>query len=289
VKATLPDRRLNAFRTDIADERLRGDVDAARYVKGWPAVVTSACVDVRSAPTPDAGIDTQFLLGDRVTVFDTTEGWAWVQGERDGYVGYAAEAELSGDPADPSTHCVTVPRTFVYPGPDLRLPPVRVLSMGSRLAVQSEEGVRGTHYAVLADGTAIVSRHLGGATAHASDYVAVAEQFINTPYLWGGATAFGLDCSGLVQLSMFMAGRRVQRDSDMQEATIGEKLQTDDAFSNLQRGDLVFWKGHVGIMTSSTDMLHANGATMTVALEPLKDAIDRIAPLYGLPTSVRRP
>ena len=121
-----------------------------------------------------------------------------------------------------------------------------------------------------------------------ADFVAVAERFLHAPYLWGGTSGFGVDCSGLVQLAMSMAGQTVLRDTDMQEGSIGEILETGDDYSSLLRGDLVFWKGHVGIMTDADNLLHANGSTMTVALEPLSAAIARIEPHYGLPTSVRR-
>jgi cell wall-associated NlpC family hydrolase len=283
------DKRLNAFRPDLADETLRGKVDASHFIKGRPAVVSGAYVDVRKAPSPDGRIDTQFLLGDRVRVFDSANGWAWVQGERDGYVGHVAEAGLALGEPDPETHRVIVPRTFVYPSAELKDPPVRVLSMGSRIHVAGEEVKRDTRYAVLSDGTAIVATHLADPAENSGDYVSVAEMFLHTPYLWGGATAFGIDCSGLVQLAMFMTGRNVLRDSDMQENSLGEPLDVSGGFGMLERGDLVFWEGHVGIMANGGDLLHANGKTMTVSVEPLAAAIRRIEPLYGLPTSARRP
>jgi len=284
-----PDRRLHAFRPDLADIALEGQVEAEAFVEGRPAVVVAPVVDIRRAPAHDAGLDTQFVTGDRVRVFESQEGWAWVQGERDGYVGYAPDEALdSGEIAAP-THRVTAQRSFVYPAPDLKMPPLRALSMGALVTVASTEERRGTRYAVLADGTALAAAHVAPVGETEPDYVTAAERFLHTPYLWGGTSGFGIDCSGLVQLSMAMAGRTVLRDSDMQEATIGAVLETGGDFSSLRRGDLVFWKGHVGIMVDAENLLHANGSTMNVALEPLAAAIARIEPLFGPPTSVRRP
>ena len=121
------------------------------------------------------------------------------------------------------------------------------------------------------------------------DYVGVAEQLLSTPYLWGGASAFGIDCSGFVQLSMRMTGRSAPRDSDMQAAHLGEPLDPGKDFAGLRRGDLVFWKGHIAIMLDGRNIIHANGHTMMVSREPLAEAVERIAYLYGGPTGFRRP
>jgi cell wall-associated NlpC family hydrolase len=244
--------------------------------------------DVRKAPRPDSGVNTQFLLGDDVLVFEDAEGWAWVQGEHDGYVGYVDDTMIGAREAI-VTHIVSVPRTFVYPGPDLRFPRSGQLSMGSTVAVVGGAETRGTHYALLPSGEALIAGHLRSIADISSDYVAVAEQFLGTPYLWGGVSGFGIDCSGLVQLAMRMAGRQVLRDSDMQAATLGEPLSAGTDFSGLQRGDLVFWKGHVAIMTDAENMIHANGHTMLVSREGLRAAVDRIGYLYGGPTGFRRP
>lgn len=285
---TAHDARLHAFRSDLADSRLIGEVTAERFVAGRPARISASVAEVRKGPRPDAGINTQFLFGDDVLVFEQTEGWAWVQGERDGYVGYVAAAMLGGrDHA--STHIVSVPRTFLYPGPDLRFPIAGQLSMGSTVTVTGAAETRGTHYALLPSGKAVIAGHLQPIGEVAGDYVSVAETFLGTPYLWGGVSGFGIDCSGLVQLAMRMAGKNVLRDSDMQAASIGEPLGPGPDFSGLRRGDLVFWKGHVAIMTDAETMIHANGHTMLVSREGLKEAIARIGYLYGGPTGFRRP
>ena len=285
---TVYDKRLHAFRPDLADAKLKGEVSAERFVTGRPARIVAPVADMLREPRPDAGLNTQLLRGDDVAVFEEAEGWAWVQAERDGYVGYVSGGFL-GPRGDAPTHIVSAPRSFLYPGPDLRFPRLGELSLGSSVTVRDFAETRGTRYALLSTGEAMISGHLRPTGEVSDDYVSVAEQLLMTPYLWGGSTALGIDCSGLVQLSMRMAGRDVLRDSDMQAATVGEPIVSGEGFSDLRRGDLVFWKGHVAIMTDERTMIHANGHTMLVSREGLTEAIDRIGYLYGGPTGFRRP
>ncbi|MCX8995696.1 NlpC/P60 family protein [Rhizobiaceae bacterium BDR2-2] len=279
------DRRLNAFRSDLADIRLKGRVEAERFVEGEPASVAVPVAALRPHPDFRASIDTQLLFGETLTVFDRRDEWAFVQSDIDGYVGYLPEEEIS-DAMEDATHWVAVPRTFVYPGPDLRFPHAGELSMGSRVAIVGEEETRGTRYALMEGGGAVAAAHLlPVGTAAGDDYVAIAARFLETPYLWGGRSGFGIDCSGLVQLAMMMAGASAPRDSDMQAAGLGQPVGREA----LRRGDLVFWKGHVGIMEDGETLLHANGLTMTVARENLDAAVERIGRLYDAPTGYRRP
>jgi cell wall-associated NlpC family hydrolase len=215
-------------------------------------------------------------------VFDRAEGFAWVQADQDGYVGYLPEAML-GSPNEP-THWIAAHRTFLYPQAELRKPPAAVLSIGSRITVTGEAETRGTRYLLLSDGKAIIANHCLPITeTMGDDYVSVAEKFIETPYLWGGRSGFGLDCSALVQLSLMMTGQSAPRDSDMQ-AAFGSAITREE----LRRGDLVFWKGHIGIMENEEILLHANGHTMTVARENFEAAVQRIGWLYQQPTGYRR-
>ena len=285
---TAHDKRLHAFRPDLADAKLKGEVSADRFVTGHRARIVAPVADMLSEPRPDAGLNTQLLRGDDVTVFEEAEGWAWVQAERDGYVGYVSGGFL-GPREDAPTHVVSTPRSFLYPGPDLRFPRLGELSLGSSVTVRDFAETRGTSYGLLSTGEAMISGHLRPIGEASDDYVAVAETLLMTPYLWGGSTAFGIDCSGLVQLAMRTAGRDVLRDSDMQAATIGDPIEPGEGYSGLRRGDLVFWKGHVAIMTDDRTMIHANGHTMLVSREGLAEAIDRIGYLYGGPTGFRRP
>ena len=279
------DRRLHAFRDDLADKALEGSVKAARFVEGQPARLGVPVAALRPRPDAASGIDTELLFGEAVTVFDRDGGWAWVQAKSDGYVGYLPESALASDANQP-THHVIVPRTFVYPRPDLRFPVSAALSMGSRITVVGEAETRGTRYLLLADGRAVVAQHCLALGDYASDdYVAIAARFLETPYLWGGRSGFGIDCSGLVQLALQMTGRPAPRDSDMQAAGLGAVIAREE----LRRGDLVFWKGHAGIMADERTLLHANGHTMTVALEDFEAAVQRIGWLYEYPTGYRRP
>jgi cell wall-associated NlpC family hydrolase len=285
---TAPDRRLHAWRPDLADERLKGRVEAGRFAAGWPARVAVPVLDLYRDPRPDAGLDTQLLRGDEVTVFEEAEGWAWLQSRHDGYVGYASAAALAAA-GDAPTHVAAVPRTFSYRDADMKSGATAAFSLGSRIAAVGHTTTRGTDYLVLAGGEAVIAAHFRPLDKCDRDYVAVAETLERTPYLWGGASAFGIDCSGLVQLSMRMAGRAVLRDTDMQAASIGDPVLPGPNLSGLRRGDLVFWEGHVAIMVDADGIVHANGHAMAVSREPLRDAVARIAYLYGEPTVFRRP
>ncbi len=283
------DRRLHAFRPDLADLSLKGKVEAAEFVGGQKMQVITHTAPVHREPRKDAALDTEALCGEMVTVFETGEGWAWGQLASDGYVGYLP-AERLGPPAAAATHRVSAVRTFAYPGPSMKLPRAMTLSLGSRVHVLDRQG----DFAVVA-GVAGLARsfvwftHLDGLDHHAPDPVMVAERLLHAPYLWGGKSSLGLDCSALVQLSLDAAGMNALRDSDMQERTVGSVVAMDATLSGLMRGDLVFWKGHVGLMQDAHTLIHANGHHMLVASEPLGTAVDRITAKGGGPvTSVRR-
>ena len=279
------DRRLNAFRPDLADRRLEGQVEAARFIDGHKAQVCVPVLDMRNAPDANAGLDTQLLLGDVVSVFDEKDGFAWVQSEEDSYVGYVPASGLT-TPGSAATHIIAVPRSFLYAEADMKRPMRAPLSLGSKLVVTGTAETRGSTYSLLENGEAVMSQHLRPANETVADYVAVAEMLERTPYLWGGKSAFGIDCSGLVQLCLRMAGRSAPRDTDMQAALLGDALPDGES---LQRGDLVFWKGHVAIMLDKDEVIHASGHAMMVVRERLEDAIARIEPFYGRPTGFRRP
>ena len=282
------DKRLHAFREDLADERLEGRVQAGRFVAGTPARVGAPVADILAAPDAGAGLNTQLLLGDEVLVFEERGDWAWVQAVRDNYVGYVARPAIEAAGGE-ITHVVAVQRTFLYSGADLKLSRKACLSMGSRVSIDNFVETRGTGYAVLASGEALIAAHLLPEAEIKDEYVDVAEALLSTPYLWGGTSAFGIDCSGLVQLSMRMTGRSVPRDTDMQASGLGEPIDPGADMAGLIRGDLVFWKGHVAIMLDEKNIIHANGHTMTVSREELRAAVARIAYLYGGPTGFRRP
>jgi cell wall-associated NlpC family hydrolase len=278
------EKRLTPARPDLADEKLRGKVEARRYVTGVERVVVWPSGPLHRDPVPDAPLDTEALMGETVTVYEEREGWSWVQLQADRYVGYMP-SEALGPPGSPPTHRVTALRTFVYPGPDLKLPPRLHLSLGVAVTVSGASG----DYSRLAGGGFVWSGHLAPLGHDERDFVAVAERLVGTPYLWGGKTSLGLDCSGLVQLSLAAAGIAAPRDTDMQEAALGTAINLPPNLSGVQRGDLVFWRGHVGIMLDTTRLLHANGHHMAVAVEPLAGAEARIrANTFGPITGVKR-
>ncbi len=263
----LPDPRRHAYRADIASETLRGTVEAPRYVAGELRQVAVPVLPLRREPRFDSTLDTEALLGETVTVFDENEGWAWVQIARDGYVGYMPSEGLTRRIVTP-THRIATLRTYVFPQPDSKSPPLALLSLNALVSVTGTDG----KFLALDSGGFVYASHTVPAGETAADFVAVAESFLGTPYLWGGRTSIGLDCSGLVQLAAEAAGVIVPRDADMQAAEIGEWVGN----AKLRRGDLVFWEGHVGIMTSEVDFLHANAHHMAVELEPFAEARDRI-------------
>jgi cell wall-associated NlpC family hydrolase len=246
--------------------------------------VVDPLAPVRRNPSPDALLDTQALKGERVAVEETTaEGWCRGMLEADGYAGWLPANALAA-PGPAATHKVAVPRTLVFPGPSIKLPPIEGLSLGCRLAIaRIEGGVAITH-----SGGHLAARHLAPLDAFAPDLVAVAEGFRHVPYLWGGKTSLGLDCSGLVQIALTACGAPCPRDSHMQEAALGVPLSPARDFSNLRRGDLLFWKGHVAIACDSDTLIHANAHHMAVAIEPIGAAVARIAAGGSEVTSVRR-
>lgn len=285
----LPDPRLTPARDDLADEGLRGIVQAARYVAPSRRRVIEPSAALRRAPARDAPLDTEALIGEAVRVYDDHEGWAWVQLEADGYVGYLS-AEALGDigPAAP-THRIALSGTFLYPAPDMKTPPLTRLPLGGEVAIVAGEGDYVRLAAGAFAGSFVFARHLAPLDAPERDWVAIAERLLGVPYLWGGKTPLGLDCSALVQLALKQAGIAAPRDSDLQQRDLGTTIETGPYLSGLERGDLVFWRGHVGIMVDPERLLHANGHHMAVALEPLADAEARIRRnSFGPITAVKR-
>ncbi|MEM9223317.1 MAG: NlpC/P60 family protein [Pseudomonadota bacterium] len=311
------DPRRNAIRDDLADIRLQGKVERPRYAEPVRRVVAVPSARCHTAPALGA-FDTEFLYGEAVDVFDVLGGkasashadenghiapgdWSWVQSAVDGYVGYV-RTDFLGDPDGEATHEVLVPRGVVYEDLTIKQGFLGHLPLGARVSV-SEFVHQGEHFARLGQhkrtieprgergpwdrptaNAYLLTQHLSPLGGVPDDWVAIAELFIGTPYVWGGKTWEGIDCSGLVQLALQGTGRQAPRDSDMQSYELGEALPAD---TKLQRGDLVFWRGHVGIMVDDEQCLHANGHHMLTAVEPLSQTIERLGKM-GLEVTVRR-
>jgi cell wall-associated NlpC family hydrolase len=279
----MADPRLTPARPDLAASHLQGKVTAERFVDGEEFEVFDAIVPLRREPSHDAALETQALKGERVTLYDRNiEGWAWGQLQSDGYVGWLPDLALV-KPRSTPTHRIAALRTFAFPGPSIKLPPVETLPLGASVEIVRTDATfaitNQRHYLPLSHVTAI------GQTE--SDFVAVAERFAGTPYLWGGKTSLGIDCSGLVQIALAATGVASPRDSDMQENALGTVLPPSQ-WHDLQRGDLVFWKGHVAIVRDRDSIVHANAHHMATAIEPSRTAVERIKAAGNEITSVRR-
>lgn len=276
LRGTHGDPRLILMRDGIAARALQGIIPATRYIDTIPRQTVVPAAALRRTPSPGAEQLDQLLFGESFEVLDEADGWTFGQAVRDGYVGYVGAAAL-GAPSAAPTHTVRALRTYGFTAPSIKAPPTGLYSMNTLLTAEGREG----RFVKTAAGW-FVEEHLAAIGDTAPDFVAIAERFVGAPYQWGGRESLGLDCSGLVQQALYASGRDCPRDSD-QQAALGAPAET------LQRGDLVFWRGHVAIMTSATDIVHASGHHMEVVVEPLAGAIARIVSQGGSePIAVRR-
>lgn len=261
----MTDRRLTAANDRVAAQALQGQVDAASYVVGQACQVTVPVADL--CATPNGLRDRQLLLGDMVQLFEVRAGWGFVQSEKDGYVGYLAAGQY--DAPQVPTHWVSAAATHLYPEADFKTPETTGLSLGAHVTVGGTQGA----FSQTRFGW-IPSVHLSARSARPNDLVTVAEQLLGTPYLWGGNSRNGIDCSGLVQLACHICGFKCPADSDLQAASLGCEIAVSTA---TRRGDLVFWKGHVAWVVDASWLLHANAGHMSTVYELRTAAIDRIA------------
>lgn len=278
------DPRITPARADLAAKYLEGQVAAERFIEGELCEVVDPVAPLRREPMPDAPLDTEALKGERVTIYDINdEGWCWGQLQSDGYVGWLPAHALMRPGADP-THRVNVLRTFVFPAPNIKTPPIEALPFGARLTIVRVQ----ESFAVTEGGGFVPLLHLVRVFDFERDYVAVAERFLGTPYLWGGKSPLGIDCSGLMQAAANACGIECPRDSDMQKTSLGEPASITGALSMPQRGDAIFWPGHVAIVRDRKTLIHANAHHMAVAIEPIAEAIARIKAAGSEVSAVRR-
>lgn len=270
------DRRLTPANGRVAAARLEGEVEACRFTEGEPRRVTVPVADLLAAPGGKR--DRQLLMGAEVRLYETRSGWAFVEAETDGYVGYLPEGHI-GAPVE-ATHWVSAAASHLYDAPDLKTPARALLSLGSRLQVSGTEG----RFSRTPDGW-VATAHLTPVSERATDPVEIAARLIGSPYLWGGNARSGIDCSGLVQVACHACGLPCPGDSDQQEQALGQAL---DPEATLRRGDLLFWKGHVAWVSDADTLLHANAHHMAVAFEPLAEAIRRIEAQGDGPVTGRR-
>jgi len=258
------DTRLLPSNGRVAASYLEGEIDASRFSDGELMQCCVAMADLLGKP--DGKRLAQLLYGDMFNVLEQRDGYCFGQSLFDGYCGYVRDDDL-GRPED-ATHWVATPATHLYPAPHVKLRATGPLYLGSEVVVTGIEG----NWSRLKSGECVPTAHLRPIGDDFDDPVVVAELLLGTPYLWGGSTRYGIDCSGLIQLAWRACGKDCPRDSDMQEDELGADLDLEE----IDRGDLVFWKGHVGIMASKNTLLHANAHHMAVAFEPLEEAISRI-------------
>ncbi|MEM1284373.1 MAG: C40 family peptidase [Pseudomonadota bacterium] len=267
------DPRLHAYRPDVAAKHLEGQVTAKRFIEGEKCIIIEPLADIMSNTIGEARTS-QALYGERFTVYDRQDHWVWGQLETDGYVGWVSAYAAGRWDGTNATHKVSATLTRATSG-SIKVIGDGPLPLGARLRVTNPSIEVGGSSAPFAetDAGAVPSAHIAPIDDHADDWVAVAETFLGVPYVWGGRSPLGLDCSALVQLALDQAGIACLRDSDMQEETLGKVI---DRSVGLARGDLVFWPGHVGIMIDATSFLHANAFAMATAVESLSDVEARI-------------
>ena len=275
------DKRVTPARLDLAAMHLKGKVDAARFVEGQMVVAGIGRISLKASPSHAAEQVSEILYGETFTIYERGHGWVWGQAERDGYVGYVMGGVLDvfHGPAKANAR-IDALMAPVFSAASIKSAIFDFLPLNAAL----NDDMRDGDFVQIGTSAYVHKRHLGPSME--KDFVAVAERFLGVPYVWGGRTAAGLDCSGLIQTALQAVGIPAPRDTDMMEKALGERAL--DAHESVRRGDLVFWKGHVGVMLDGARLLHANAYHMLVVIEPLVEAVERIVKTAGPVTSVRR-
>lgn len=261
----MTDRRATPATPRIAHASLQGVMEAPAWTNGSPARIAAPLADLLAAPAGPR--DRQVLYGERVTVIERYQGFGFVMAQKDGYCGWVAEPALGPDMAP--THRISAPAGHLYRAPGLKSPEVCALSFGARLTIAAEHD----RFAETHDGFFVPRAHIAPADETEADAVRVAELFLGTPYLWGGNSRAGIDCSGLVQAALLACGIPCPGDSDQQCMALGRLIPSHGPF---QRGDLLFWPGHVAMAVDGQRLIHANGFRAATTHEGIETCIVRI-------------
>lgn len=264
------DPRTTPVREDLVAAHLADRFPRPRRAEGETRQVGVPVLPLAFATGAEARRESELLFGEGFTVYDEADGWAWGQSALDGYVGWVPAAGLTAEIVATS-HLVAVPASHLYPVPDLKRRPTARLGFASRVGVVDERA----GFAEIAGGGWLYARHLAPLGRPAEDYVATGLNLLGVPYLWGGRSVDGLDCSGFLQLVLQRAGIPCPRDTDQQAAAVGTALAMPDDPAVLGHGDLAFFPGHVGIVLEGGRFLHANAFDMAVSVHRLADVLER--------------
>ena len=269
MKGSVFDPREYAYKAGLAADYMRGLIGSQKFVVGKMFQVKINVASLKKSPDQSSEQVSELLFGEEIIIYEIVNAWAWGQSQTDGYVGYVSMDHISSKVQE-NTHEVTALRAFVYRQPDIKAPTITCLSMSSQLSITHSKGL----FAHIENLGWIFEKSIRALGGIESDFVSVAQKFTGTPYLWGGRSSFGIDCSGLVQLSLRGVGVLCPRDTDQQASSVGSPI--NDEITKLLRGDLIYMNGHVAIMVDPNTILHANAFHMSVEHESLDGFLSRL-------------
>ncbi|AEI37360.1 MAG: NlpC/P60 family protein [Zymomonas mobilis subsp. pomaceae] len=281
-KSSSFDPRINAFKDGLADIALAGKIFSSHYAKPIIRYCHNKATFLQKEAREDSQSVSQLLPGEAFAIVEIMNGWAWGYSLHDHYVGYLPLQSLILPPPRSPSYIVTALQTPVFSAADIKSQPTFFWSIGCRFSGEPIDDFIVTEAGYIHKRHACLSEDL---EKNFRDPAGIAEKLVGLPYLWGGRGWGGIDCSGLIQVSLMMTGRSVPRDSDMQQAVLGKEIAPEIP---LLRGDCIFFSGHVGMMLDEERIIHANGFWMAVTIENLSDVVARLSKLNALPILARR-